>query len=289
MSNPPCRLYRKSTCLAQVVLLLFWASACSSPEIAGSARDRFSDRLHGTAFFALSSPPEIIAKGPGGVVRAVRLAAQLDPALLQSRSDSQRVSADALPFLAETPEGRRFLGMSGPRAIARGAPAERCPSLAAGAGPDRGAATETALTQCLAGLPANARGCGCELLALGSVLTAPQDGFAFATGVTARLRAPALGIDGLTVAEALGDGRTLIRGADGPIAVIAGGAGEAVEISFVSGAVYEGRSRAVGFRRGRMAERIYAADASGNRLSLLIGFSPAELDAYAGAWLAGRG
>lgn len=49
---------------------------------------------------------------------------------------------------------------------------------------------------------------------------------------------------------------------------------------------FRGTAIEVGWRRGRIAQRLYLQDAAGRRVSLLLGFPPDDLAAYAAAWLA---
>ena len=53
-----------------------------------------------------------------------------------------------------------------------------------------------------------------------------------------------------------------------------------------TGSKFTGRSIPVGFRRGRVAERIYVSDSEGHHLTVLVGFAPGELADTAAAWLA---
>lgn len=50
--------------------------------------------------------------------------------------------------------------------------------------------------------------------------------------------------------------------------------------------VFTGAAIDVGWRRGRIARRLYLQDAAGRRISLLLGFTPEDLEDYAAAWLA---
>ena len=119
------------------------------------------------------------------------------------------------------------------------------------------------------------------------MVTIPREDTAYATGTSARMRSAALGIDLLLVAEEASGGGTLLRDLRGPVARLVHGENDSVTLSFISSQRrFDGFRIPVGFRRGRIAERIYLADADGNRLSLLIGFEPDELAGRAGAWLA---
>jgi len=144
-----------------------------------------------------------------------------------------------------------------------------------------------ALRSCLAQLVPERTGCGCRIVALDDLITVLREETAYATGTSARMRSASLGIDLLLVAEEDADGSTLLRDLRGPVARLVNGADDTVTLSFLAtGDRFEGRRILVGFRRGRIAERIYVVDADGNRLSLLIGFEPDELAGGAGAWLA---
>ena len=139
---------------------------------------------------------------------------------------------------------------------------------------------------CLSARAADQTDCGCQIVALDDMVTIPAGEAGYATGTTARLRAPSLGLDLLLVAEEI-DGQILLRDLRGVVARLTSGDGEEVRVDFpATKTVFQGRRIPVGFRRGRVAERIYATDNGGNRLSLLIGFEPEELAGGAAAWLA---
>ena len=156
--------------------------------------------------------------------------------------------------------------------------------------PFRARVAREALTRCLDRLGPAREGCGCRVIALDEVVTVPRDETAYATGVSARLRVPGLGLDLVLVAEDGPGPETLLRGLAGPVARLVHGEDDRITVVFEdTGRRFEGQAIPVGFRRGRLAERIYATDAEGHRLSLLVGFEPAELAGHAAAWLAWPG
>ncbi|HSF93727.1 MAG TPA: hypothetical protein VLA52_01775 [Thermohalobaculum sp.] len=270
------------------------AAACAAPNLgADSARARLGEALHSQKMLVPERPPVIAAILPEDVALAQLTAARIDAERLYRNPLSQWAGVDALPFLTSTDAGRRFLAATPPRALARGAPEESCPALAMASGASgeaaigRATVVAAALSQCLAQLPPDSAICGCRVVALDSIVTVPRDQIVYATGTSARLRAAALGIDLLLVAEDGPDGETLLRDLSGPVAWLTRGVDNAVTLRLAGGGrVFEGSSIPVGYRRGRLAERIYATDAAGVRMSLLIGFGPDELAQSAGAWLA---
>ena len=236
------------------------------------------------------SPPRILARRDADLARARRAADRLDPEARAARLGTRRTRAAGLGLLASAPAGRDFLSRPPHRALARGAPPASCPATGvAGGAEGRGAAAEAALSACLAALPAEAGDCGCRLVALDDLLLVPVGETTYASGVAARLKVPALGLDTLLVADAPEDGVTALRSAPGAVGEVVHLPEGRVRVRLATGAVFEGVSRAVGFRRGRLAERIHATDAEGRRLALLIGFPPSELAESAGAWLAWPG
>ena len=255
-----------------------------------SARQPLVENLHLQRVMVLSNPPIIAATRPEDLPVALRIAENADPAELSRRESARWVGVDALPFLTSTEAGKRFLSTAAPRALARGMPPESCPAAAvAGGTPDtpRAEVAVQALRVCLGKLAPERAGCGCRIVALDDLVTVPREDTAYATGTSARMRSTALGIDLLLVAEEVAGGGMLLRGLHGPVARLVNGENDAVTLTFqANGRRFEGHRIAVGFRRGRIAERIYVVDAEGNRLSLLIGFEPGELAGGAGAWLA---
>lgn len=247
------------------------------------------ETLHQARMIVLDRPPIIAAQQPEDLVLAARAAGGVDPADLIARPSSRWVRVDALPYLTQTEVGRRFLAAATPRALARGVPAEFCPATEVAASPaaSRAEAARTALQGCLAKLGPGHEGCGCRIIALDQVVTVPREEMAYATGVSARLRVAALGLDLMLVAEDVAPDGLVLRDLLGPVARLEHGPGDAVTVVFArSDRRFKGFRIPVGFRRGRLAERIYALDGNGNRLSLLVGFEPDELAGHAAAWLA---
>jgi hypothetical protein len=238
----------------------------------------------------LPNPPIVAATGPGDLRIARTIAAHTDLARVSRRESVRWVGVDSLPFLNATEAGKRFLAAAAPRALARGMPKEACPVSAMASGAPSAARADIAvqaLRNCLATLAPEHSDCGCRIVALDDMVTVPRKDTAYATGTSARLRVASLGIDLLLVAEQTAPDGMLLRDLRGPVARLKHGEADAVTVEFLgSGRRFEGRRIAVGFRRGRIAERIYATDSDGNRLSLLVGFEPDELAARAAAWLA---
>ncbi|MEL6768966.1 MAG: hypothetical protein AAFP17_17435 [Pseudomonadota bacterium] len=239
----------------------------------------------------------IAAKGEREVTKAVGLAEKVDATRLSRRAGGARVRAAEVPILSQTALGLAFLDLTGARALAYGDPPQRCPAvgLSAPGASGRAAAVESAFGACFAELerrrdtlPGGDAPCGCRLGALDDVVLLSREQTAYARGTAARLRAPALGLDGLFVADPAPDGGIVLSDASGPFAIVAfepGGGTAGLVFLDAPGTVFRGRDLAVGFRRGRLARRLYLQDSTGRQVSLLIGFAPAELDAYAAGWL----
>ncbi len=277
--------------LAAVALPLLAAAACtaSAPD-SRSVREPMVEDLHRATMIVVDRPPVIAVLSPVDLPVAERAASRIDRAGLAARGLSRRVAADALPFLTETRTGLEFLAAAPPRALARGMPPEYCPAVAAVAGAPGAAPADIAvraLRSCLDRLPADAGGCGCRIMALDDLLLVPREDTAYATGTSARMQAPALGLDLLLVAEEEPGHPALLRDLNGTVArVIRSADGSVVVELTATGQSFTGFSVPVGFRRGRVAERIYATDSAGNRIAVLIGFEPGELANGAAAWMA---
>ena len=277
----------------KVVAAIGLLCGCASESgIDRSQRQPLIEEFHLQRLLVSDFPPIIAAIDSAELPLAMHRAELLDTKSLARRESARWTGTDALAYLTGTALGREFLTAAHPRALARGMPAEACPvtALATGeAGETRAQVAGKALETCLAQIAPAQAGCGCRIVALDDVVTIARSETAYATGTSARLRAPALGLDLVLVAEET-EGGVLLRDLRGEVARVTYGEGEAVTLSFsATGDSFNGRRIPVGFRRGRIAERIYAADADGNHVSLLIGFEPSELAGGAAAWLAWPG
>jgi hypothetical protein len=280
--------------LAAVAMPLLAVAACTDAGTGPqSERQPIGENHHLERMVVLEQPPVIAAQLPQDLPIAARAASRIDRASLAGRQSSRTVSTDALPFLTETAIGRDFLASAMPRAIARGMPAEFCPAAAIATAPTGSALKDVAsraLESCIAQLPPGDTGCGCRIMALDDLLLVPREETAYATGTTARLRSKALGLDLVLVAEEEPGEPMLLRDLRGAVARITRGEKESVTLEMVeSGHRFTGQSIPVGYRRGRIAERIYVADDVGNKITVLVGFAPSELADTAAAWLAWPG
>lgn len=275
----------KLRCVLPLLLLAVCAvAACRASSFsAGSERTKNPESVDLQRMLVMPRPPEITAADRADIARTRRILDNLDPNELSRRDGTRLTDANALPWLTGSTEGRGFLSARLGRVLVRGAPSAFCPVALEKSGPKP--VPQLAVEALNACFDISGPKCGCQVVAAGSVLLVPRSEVVYATGVSARIRAKALGLDGLLVAEEAPNGAILLRDIRGVVGQLDHGEGDAVTLTFGSN-VYTGKARRVGFRRGRVAERIYARDSNGNRLSLLIGFGPSELSELAGAWLA---
>lgn len=190
-----------------------------------------------------------------------------------------RVDGASVPLISAAPVGLAFLSAGPARALIRGTPASSCPALAAAGGADAAAAARAALSACRAALTGRPE-CGCELVALGDLLLAPPETFAYAPGLPARLiRAGRLQPVTLVAEEkALAGGVTatvLYAGSIPVWRILADGPERASVVPLApdgtaSGPAVAAQRRLLGLDRGRFRERIETAEA-GAPLVFLIG------------------
>ncbi len=282
------KLLPKSRVAALILPLFALITSCSDDaNRASSKRERISDSVNAQKILIVDRPPIVIAKDAVGVENARTLISRLTPSKLQSRKGAKFVDANALPWLSGSTPGKTFMTSPPNRILVRGNPAEMCPvafTTTGSAGTPTGEVAHRALTKCLEKVPP---GCGCQVVAMRNALLTKREEISYATGIAARIRSRALGLDDLLVAEEQPSGTILLRDLTSPIGTLTFEGKNSVSMTLKgSGAVFTGTVRDVGFRRGRLARRIYVKSPGGDRISLLIGFDPDELAQFAGAWLA---
>ena len=224
--------------------------------------------------------PTIIARNDASAPGAARSAVRYVTSRLPGARGLRRLQISEIPYLRRSPEGAAFLNSGFPRALARGAPAARCPAAAASPPESETAAAAVgqALAICLPRL--SARGadasCGCQVLALNDALVAPRRDFAFAPGVTAFMIRGDRGRIQRLVAESEptpnGGESVLLRSAAGIVGVLAlqDGAAE-MRLAADPDIAWRGERRPFGYRRGRLSERITLKADGGRSIRLLVG------------------
>lgn len=272
-------------CIAAGLLAVL--AGCAVPRDPVAQRPHVPEAASAQRLLVLERPPAVAVGDRDGIDSARRLIGKLSPEELRDRDGARLVGSEELPWLSGSEVGREFLGAPPNRVLVRGAPSRFCPVafVASGAASSQLAdIAAEALGRCLSAADPD---CGCEVVAAGSVLLVPREEVSYATGTAARLRVPSLGLDKMLVAEVTEGGHEILRDVHQAVGRIEHGPGDLVSVRLYGAAgAFTGTSRKVGFRRGRLAERIYATNAAGDRLTLLIGFGPDELAEIAGAWLA---
>src|SRR5690625_213990 len=247
--------------------LLAALSACGAGQGNVAERQHLPATSSGGAMLVMERPPEISVTASEDTESARVLLERLSIDELRGRTGARFHDARELPWISGSAPGREFLALAEPRLLLRGDPPERCAVAFAEEGepsqPIADFATE-ALRRCVAEAGPD---CGCRVVALNSALLVPLEETSYATGAPARLRVPSLGLKKMLVAEAGGNGREVLRDVSHPVGVIEYGEDGQVtiELEGIEG-VFTGKARPVGFRRGRLAQRIYARNAEGDRL-----------------------
>lgn len=238
----------------------------------------------GQRLLVMEQPPSVAAESRDGLEALGLLLRRLPEFGLENRSDARFVGVEELPFLRQSPAGRAFSAIEGARVLVRGEPAAYCPVAMAVPVPE-GARVETTLSALRACIDRLATpDCGCRVLAMDNTALVPRTDLTYAGRITVRAEAPALGLDGLLVAEEGADGTETLYDLTGPVGTVSHD-GDRVDVR-IGGRTFSGTRRLVGFRRGRLAQRVYATDETGARIALLIGFDPDEIAQFAGGWLA---
>ena len=254
------------------------------------------------------SPPEILARDPTDLNDAARGAATDRLAQMAARNGSIRYEPAQIPFFFESEIGHAYLASGPGRAIARGAPAERCAGFGVALDkPTPVEAAREALSSCLRTPPAYAQQsareepCACRLIAAENLLLAEAESFAYPRAVNALLIDLTRGVSAPLIAEERPpEGQTqperlaaLSQGAralwlltpTGPMGALNLSADGRAELQLLKGPAqaletvrrYNGAWRAEGYRRGRLAKRIALTDPAGGQLLMLIGYDPSEL------------
>ena len=280
--------WRRVPTVVLFALVGFVLNACgANVESAGSQRARNPDAINLQRILVLPRPPIVSAKDAHSVEVARQIMRNLSPTELSQREGARWVDASEVPWLTGSTTGRKFLSTPPQRVLVRGMPDTQCPvamNVDGKASEPVSDLVARALGKCLAEARA---GCGCRVVAAGSILLVPREDVAYATGISARIKARSLGLDGFLIAEEAPENGLILRDLKGVVAELVRGDADTVTVRFRgSSEAYSGTSRMVGFRRGRKAERIYVANSDGQRVSILIGFEPDELAEFAGAWLA---
>lgn len=295
-NRPGSTNLRRITGLFPTVFAMLAAACASDGGADGNPRDLGQLGLQQLVLPA--APPLIEAQDADDVDRAMRLAARYDRKRLERQRRTRVIEAVQTPLLYEAPAGQRFLSTPGARALAMGYPPAICPAIGLATSAEPAPRSETAasaLNLCLAKLKESdaSAECGCRLVALDDTLLAEQAAFAYARGVTAQFvggkqaLATTLIAEERPEADGSGDVRIWFLDALGPRAVARLTEEGEAELAVLEGPngelsasrYYRGRWESEGFRRGRLAEKLYLKDEDGERLIALIGYSPAELAA----------
>ena len=235
-------------------------------------------------FLSQPRPADIVAEDWSGLEDAMLYSRRATEGEAARVRGARWVEAAQIGLLFGSPEGKAFLSAPAGRALVRGEPRDKCPALNVASAPTDDQATDGALRACLREIQPYGPDCGCRVIARADRLLAPRDEFEYAIGVATRIVDPATGNERrMTSEERMIDGRPGARrlwllGVQGPVGMLqVEPDGRAAFIESGTNARYDGKHRAEGFRRGRVARRAYLTARDGRRLVVLVGFEEEEL------------